>query len=135
MGLAAVVFLIYALVLGIEAVLGRELLPGPGVYDHEVGGYVQPVEVSREAERRADRGAADHRRERRGPLARTKPAPVTGAKGSGSLGEVASASVEPIVADGIRSVSVSSPSLSFQSSRSTCSVSEPSLADQLMRAG
>lgn len=105
MGLAAVVFLIYALVLGLEAVLGRELLPGPGVYDHEVGENVLPVELSREVERRSGRVAPDHARERPGrPPARTKRAGGVGAKDSGGLDEAASVSVEAVADDGVRSV-------------------------------
>lgn len=104
MGLAAVVFLIYALVLGLDAVLGRELLPGPGVYDHEVGENVPPVEMGREVERRSDRDAADYARKRPGPPARTKPARGEGVRDAGSLDEVASASVEAAVADGLEPV-------------------------------
>ena len=101
MGLAAVVFLIYALVLGIEAVLGRELLPGPGVYDHEVREDVPPVEVSTDVERRSDRDAADHARKRPGPPARAKQAGGEGARDAGSLDEVMSVSVEDAVSDGL----------------------------------
>jgi hypothetical protein len=104
MGLAAVVFLIYALVLGLEAVLGRELLPGPGVFDHEVREEVPPVEMGREVERRPDRGAADHARKRPGPPDRTRPAGGQGGTDAGSLDEVASASDESAVADGLRPV-------------------------------
>ena len=104
MGLAAVVFLIYAIVLGLETVLGRELLPGPGVYDHQVRENVPPVEMGSEVEGRSAGAADDHARKRPGPPARTKPAGGKGVTDSGSLDEVASASVEAAVAEGLRSV-------------------------------
>jgi hypothetical protein len=108
MGLAAVVFLIYALVLGLEAVLGRELLPGPGVYGREVSESVPRVSVGGEVERGSDRGAAREGRKRLGPAARPKRAGVTrdgrfSIQDAGDLGGQASTSVEAVVAEGLRS--------------------------------